>query len=135
MVGMTPEKFLDTLAVDAELFFERKEDADQRERQLAFGIGHGHAAAELGGMSKELQPARTALGAPEVPAVQEFFPLSFTGFFQSLVGREPLHKHPCTERTPVLKSFQCCGVILSQSMPQLVNEGSALFDQRHFIPT
>src|SRR5689334_19916876 len=106
MVGMTLEKFLNALAVDAELFFERKEDADQRERQLAFDIGHGRAAAELGGMSKELQPARAALGAPEVPAVQEFFPLSFAGLFQSLGCREALHKHPRTERTPVLKGFQ-----------------------------
>ena len=72
MVGMTPEKFLNALAVDAELFFERKEDADQRERRLAFSIGRGRAATELGGMSKELQPSRAALGAPEVPAVQEF---------------------------------------------------------------
>jgi len=31
MVGMTLEKFLDTLAVVAELFLERQEDADQRE--------------------------------------------------------------------------------------------------------
>ena len=36
MIGMTPEKFLDALPVDAKLFFKRKEDADQRERQLAF---------------------------------------------------------------------------------------------------
>ena len=135
MVGMTPEKFLDTLAVDAELFFERKEDADQRERQAAFGIGHGHAAAQFGGMSKELQPKRAALGAPEVPAVEEFFPLSFTGSFQKLGGRKPLDKPPCTERAPVLKSFQRCGVILGQSMPQLANESSALFDQGYFIAT
>src|SRR6516162_539474 len=116
MVGMTPEKFLDTLAVDAELFFQCKEDADQRERQLAFGMGHGHAAAQVSGMSKELQPAWAALGAPEVPAVQEFFPLAFAGLFQSLGCREALHKHPGTERSPVLKSFQRCGVILGQSM-------------------
>ena len=32
--------------------------ADQRECQLAFGIGRGRAAAELGGLSKELQPSR-----------------------------------------------------------------------------
>src|SRR6516164_7604769 len=135
MIGMTLEKLLDALAVDTELFFERKKDAHQRKCQLTFGIGHWRAAAELGGPRKEFQAARTALGAPEVAAVQEFFPFSFTGFFQSLGGREPLHKHPCTERTPVLKGFQRCWVILGQSMPQLVNEGSWLFDQRHFIAT
>src|SRR6516165_2539382 len=117
MVGMTPEKFLDTLAVDSELFFVCKEDADQRERQAAFGIGHGHAAAQVGGMSKELQPKRAALGAPEVPAMQKFFPMAFAGLFQSLGCGEALHKHPRTERSPVLKSFQRCGVILGQSMP------------------
>src|SRR5258708_12568182 len=94
MVGMTPEKFRDALAVDAELFFERKEDVDQRESQLALGIGHGRAAAQVGGMSKELHASRAALGAPEMPAVQEFFPLAFAGLFQSLGGRKPLHKHP-----------------------------------------
>ena len=58
MIGMTPEKFLDALPVNAKLFFDCKENADQRECQLAFGIGRGRAAAELGGLSKELQPSR-----------------------------------------------------------------------------
>src|ERR1700722_4664433 len=58
MVGMTTEKFLDALAVDAKLFFQRKEHADQRECQLAFGIGHRHSATQLDGVSKEFQPAR-----------------------------------------------------------------------------
>src|SRR5215472_19362367 len=112
MVGMTPEKFFDALAVNAELFFQRKKDTDQRERQAAFGIGHSHAAAQLAGMSTELHPSRAALGAPQVAAVQKFFPLSFAGLFQSLGCREALHKHPSRDRAPVLKSFQCCGVIL-----------------------
>ena len=89
MIGMTLEKLLDALAVDTELFFERKKDAHRRECQLTLGIGHWRAAAELGGTSKELQPARSALGAPQVAAVQEFFPFSFTGFFQSLGGAAP----------------------------------------------
>jgi hypothetical protein len=54
MVGMTTEKFLDALAVDAKLFFQREEHADQRECQLAFGIGHRHSATQLRGLSKEL---------------------------------------------------------------------------------
>ena len=66
---MAPEEFLDALTVEAELFFDRKEDAYQRERQLAFGLGRRLGTAELGGPGKELQPARAALGTPEVPAM------------------------------------------------------------------
>ena len=97
MIGMTPEKFLDALPVDAKLFFNRKEDVDQRERQLAFGIGRGRAAAELGSMSKQLHPSRATVGTPQTTAVQEFFPLSFAGFFQSLGCWEALYKHPRTD--------------------------------------
>jgi hypothetical protein len=52
MVGMTPEKLLDALAVDAKLFFGRKEDADKRECQLAFGIGRGRAATRAGAIRR-----------------------------------------------------------------------------------
>jgi hypothetical protein len=77
MVGMTTEKFLDALAVDAKLFFQREEHADQRECQLAFGIGHRHSATQLSGLSKELHPARAALGTPQMTGVEKLFPLSF----------------------------------------------------------
>ena len=121
MVGVKREKFLDALAVDAQLFFDHKEETDQRKCPLAFGIGRRFTAAKLCGPPEELHPARTALGAPQMVSVQEFFPLSFAGFFQSLGRREALDKHPRTGRSPVLKSFQRCGVILGQSMAQLVN--------------
>src|SRR5215470_4074725 len=132
---MTAEELLNALAIEAQLFFERKEHVDQREGQAAFGIGRGHATAQVGTVRKEFHPARAAFGAPKMPTVQEFFPTAFAGLFQSLGCREALHKHPRTHRSPVLKSFQRCGVILSQSMTQLVNESGALFDQSDFIAT
>ena len=67
--------------------------------------------------------------------VEKLFPLSFAGPLQYLGRRETLDKHPRTGRSPVLKSFQRCGVILGQSMAQLVNKGGALFDQMDFIAT
>src|ERR1700757_2367638 len=135
MVGMASEKFLNALAVDPELFFQGKEEAHQRKRQLTFSIGQRRATAKLGGPPKEFHPSRTALGAPQVPAMEEFFPPSFAGLLQSLRAGEALDKHPGTERSPVLKSVQRRRVILGQGMAQLANKGGALFNQSHFIAT
>src|SRR5690242_16334109 len=68
---MTAKELLDALAVDAQLLFNRQKDRHQAERQLAFGLNGGRAAAQGSRPGKGFQPAGPAVGAPQTAGVQE----------------------------------------------------------------
>ena len=82
-------------------------------RVVGFSVHpHRHSATQLGGVRKELQPSRAALGAPQMTGVEKLFPLSLASRLSDLGCLETLDKHPCTDEAPALKSLQGDQVIL-----------------------
>ena len=116
-----------------QLLGQRAQEFAEAQRQAAFSLDDRLGGLELIGPGKDGQAFFDGLGPPQLVSMEELVPAPFTRFNQSVRSGELGDEIPGVLAGPVVEGFERRWIIFSQSLLELVDQESTLFDQADFI--
>ena len=135
MVRVLVEQSLDACTVVSQLLLQCLQQSSQALGQQTLSGGDGLPTAKGSGAGENFHPLGRGLWTPQLVCVKELLPFTLTCRRQRLGRGKGQHKCPTARGGPVLESLHGRWVILLESGLELVDQGSALFNQCDFIAT